>query len=141
MLTALLALLNAIPGISSLVNGVVKSVFDAKVQIVQAKTGADKEVAVELVKKAAAEAHERTEALAIIASNYLLTLLVLAFAIPLVAYEWWVIIHDKLWCAGQCKTDPIGGQVGDWAQMIIAFIFGAPAAVSLGKMWFARKTD
>ena len=142
MLAALLALLNAIPGISALVNGVVKSVFDAKVQIVQAKTGADRDTAIALAKSAATEAHERTAALGVIATNYLLTLLVVAFALPFVGYIWWIVFHDILWCEGKCvATDPIRGQVADWGNTIIAFVFGAPTAVTIGKMYLARKTD
>ena len=139
MLAALLALINAIPGISALVNGVVKSVFDAKVQIVQAKTGADRDTAVALAKSAATEAHERTAALGIIASNPLLTCLVVAFAGPLVIYIWKVVVWDIV--LGLGTTDPIRGQVADWANTIIWSIFGSTGVAALGKMYFARKTD
>lgn len=141
MLTAILALLNAIPAFAGIVNSITTGWFNAKVQIVQAKTGADRDVAVALVKAAATEAHERTAALGVIAGNYLLTILVVAFAAPFAGYINWIIFHDILWCGGQCATDPIKGQVAEWGNTIIAFVFGAPTAVTVGKMWFARKID
>jgi len=138
----MLALLSLIPGIGTVVQGILGALFDAKVRIVQAKTGADRDAAVGLLKAAEVEAHERTAALAIIAGNKLLTLLVIAFATPLVLYEWQVIVIDKLWCGAlslNCSTDPIKGDVAERAKTIITFIFGAPAATTIGKMWFARK--
>lgn len=139
MLAAFLALLNAIPGISSLVSSVTNSFFNAKVQIVQAKTGADRDAAIALLKTAETEAHERTASLAIIASNYLLTILVVVFALPFAIYIWKVVVWDVV--LGWGTTDPIRGDVASWANLIIGFIFGAPAAVGIGKMWFARKTS
>lgn len=138
----MLALLSLIPGIGTVIQAVMTAIFDAKVKITQAKTGADRDAAVAMLKAAEVEAHERTAALAIIAGNKLLTILVIAFATPLVLYEWQVIVIDKLWCGAfnlNCTTDPIKGQVADWANVIIASIFGAPTAVTIGKMWFSRK--
>lgn len=140
----MLALLSLIPGIGTVIQSVVSALFDAKVKIMQAKTGADRDTAVAILKAAEVEAHERTAALSIIAGNTLLTLLVVSFAIPLVLYEWQVVVVDKLvcnWFSLNCSTDPIKGQVADWATTIIAFIFGTPAAMSLGRMWFGRKTQ
>lgn len=140
----MLAFLSLIPGLGTVIQSVISTLFDAKVKIMQARTGADRDTAVSLLKAAEVEAHERTAALSIIAGNVLLTCLVIAFATPLVLYEWQVIVVDKLWCAWwglNCSTDPIKGQVADWANAIIFCIFGAPAALSLGKMWFGRKSQ
>jgi len=114
----MLALLSLIPGIGTVIQAIVAAVFDAKVKIKQAQTGADRDAVVAMLRTAEIEAHERTAALAIIASNKLLTILVIAFATPLVLYEWQVIVIDKLWCGAfnlNCTTDPIKGQVADWA--------------------------
>lgn len=138
----MLALLSLIPGLGAVIQAVVGAVFDAKVKIKQAQIGADRDTVVAMLRSAEVEAHERTAALSIIAGNTMLTLLVVAFATPLVLYEWQVIVIDKLvcgWLSLNCSTDPIKGDVADWAKTIIAFIFGAPAAMSLGRMWFGRK--
>lgn len=138
----MLALLSLIPGIGTVIQAVMTAVFDAKVKITQAKTGTDRDAAVAMLRAAEVEAHERTAALAIIAGNKLLTILVIAFATPLVFYEWQVIVIDKLWCGAlslNCSTDPIKGQVADWANTIIYSIFGGTAATTIGKMWFSRK--
>jgi len=134
-----MTLIGLIPGLTSLASGIVSTVFNAKVQITQAKIGGDRDVAVKLVQAAAQQEHEDTAKLGIIAGNTLLTVLLVLFAIPLVAFEWKVIVWDKLLSWG--STDPITGQVADWANTVIYFLFGAPTVMGLGKMWFARKTS
>ena len=137
----LLTLLGMIPGLLSLIEKFQSSYFDSKVKIYQAKTGADRDVAVEALQSAEKEAHERTTALSIIASSKILTIMVVAFAFPLIAFEWWVILHDKIWCIGRhcLDTDPITGAVGDWASTIIVSIFGSSTSMALGKMWLSRE--
>lgn len=134
-----LALIGLIPGLMNLVNGFTTAFFNAKVQITQAKLGADRDVAVKLVQAAAQAEHENTARLGIIASNKLLTFLLIAMAMPLVGFEWKVIVWDKM--LGWGTTDPLGGEVASWAQSVIYFLFGAPTAMGLGKMWFSRKTS
>lgn len=131
-----MALLAAIPGIGGIVTAITTALFNAKVEITKAKTGADRDVAVRLVQAAEAREHENTARLAIFAGNKLLTVLVIAFATPLVLFEWKVVVVDIVFQAG--STDPIRGQVADWATTIIAFLFGTPTALALGKMWFSR---
>lgn len=135
----MLALLSLIPGLSTLVSSIVTSVFNAKVSITQARVGGDRDVAVRLVQAAEQQAHEDTAKLGIIASNKLLTLLLIAFAVPLVWFEWKVIVWDTI--LGLGTTEAVKGQVADWGNTIIYFLFGAPTAMALGKMWFTRKTS
>jgi hypothetical protein len=136
MIAFILAL---IPGINTLVTSITTAFFNAKVQITQARIGGDRDVAVKLVQAAAAQDHEDTARLGIIASNKLLTFLLIAMALPLVAFEWKVIVWDKM--LGWGSTPELSGQVASWAQSIIYFLFGAPTAVAIGKMWFSRKTS
>lgn len=135
----MLAFLALIPGLSTLVSSIVTAVFNAKVSITQAKLGADRDVAVKLVQAAAQQEHENTTRLGIIAGSKLLTLLLIAFALPLIGFEWKVIVWDKM--LGWGSTDPLAGDVSSWASTIIAFLFGAPTVMSLGRMWFSRKTS
>jgi hypothetical protein len=146
----MLAILGLIPGALSLIQFAIGKVFDAKVAIVQARTGATRDVAIELVKSAAVEAHENTSKLAILASNPLLTFLLVGFASPLVIYIWKIVVVDIVIGPGHIHvpylfdfawkgtTDPIRGQVGDWANTIIGFLFGSATTVALGRMWFGR---
>lgn len=135
----MLAFLSLIPGLSTLVQSIVTAVFNAKVQITQARIGGDRDVAVRLVQAAEAQAHEDTAKLGIIAGNKLLTLLLIAFAVPLVWFEWKVIVWDTILQLG--TTEAVRGQVADWGNTIIYFLFGSPTVVALGKMWFTRKTS
>jgi hypothetical protein len=135
----MLALLSLIPGLSTLISSIVTAVFNAKVSITQAKIGGDRDVAVQLVKAAASQEHEDTAKLGVIASNRLLTIMLIMFAAPLIIFEWKVIVWDTILNLG--STLPIKGQVADWGNTIIYFLFGSPTVVALGKMWFNRKTS
>ena len=48
----MLELLSLIPGIGSLIENVTKGIFDAKVRLVQIRTGADRDVAIKMVSAA-----------------------------------------------------------------------------------------
>lgn len=135
----MLAFLALIPGLGTLVSSIVSAVFNAKVSITQAKLGADRDVAVKLVQAAAQQEHENTERLGLFASNKFLTFLLIAFALPLVATEWKVYIWDTM--LGWGTTDAVKGEVANWGNTIIYFLFGAPTVMGLGKMWFTRKTS
>jgi hypothetical protein len=143
----MLALLGAIPIIGQMITGVMTAMFNAKVKITQAKIGGDRDVAVELVKKAQLDRHDDVTALSIFASNPLLSFLLIGFAAPLVIYIWKIIVVDKILGPGclplhsfcwKGNTDPITGDVADWAKTIIAFLFGSGTTMALGKMWFNR---
>lgn len=135
----MLALLSLIPGIGAVIQAVLGGMFDAKVKIVQAQTGADVEKARSLVQLAQTQAHERTSALAVIASSPLLTWLVVAFAAPLVIFEFKVVVWDIV--LGLGSTDPIRGQVADWANTIIWSIFGSSTVQAVGRMVLAHKSE
>ena len=139
MLSALLALIGAIPGIGALVTSITTAVFNSKVQIATAKIGGDTAVATALVKASEPEAHERTAALSVIAGSKILLLLVVVFAAPLAIFEWKVVVYDTI--LGLGTTLPIRGEVAQWANLIIGFVFGAPTSLALGQMWFSRKTS
>lgn len=131
-----LTLLGLIPGLSTAAQFIVGKVFDSKVSMVQARIGGDRDVAVALVKASETAAHEETSRLGIIASNKLLTFLLIAAAIPLIGFEWKVIVWDKI--LGWGSTDPITGQVADWGNTVWYFLFGSPTAMGIAKLWFSR---
>jgi hypothetical protein len=132
----MLALLGIIPGLTTAVTAFFTARFNAKVQVVQAQTGADRDVAVKLVQAAQLQAHEDTAKLGIFASNKFLTILLIAAACPLVAFEWKVYVWDTM--LGWGSTPAVHGQVADWGNTVWYFLFGAPTVMGLGKMWFGR---
>jgi hypothetical protein len=125
----MLALLGLIPGLLGVIERWQKNKYDAEVAITTAKIGGDRDVAVAQIKG-------QSSRFAAVAGSKLLTILVVAFAAPLVIYINKVVVWDIV--LGLGTTDPIKGQVADWANTIIAFIFGAPTALALGKMFFSR---
>jgi hypothetical protein len=134
-----MAILALIPGLSTLVTSVTSAYFNAKVQLVQARIGADKETATKLVQGAAAADHENTNRLSILASSKVLTLMLIGFATPIMIFEWKVVVWDVVlasWTHG--STDAIHGQVADWMTTIIGFLFGSATVMGIGKMYFGR---
>lgn len=132
----MLALLGALPIIGTAVTAFFNAMFNAKVQITQAKIGGDRDVAVKLVQAAEAQEHENTAKLGIFASNKFLTILLIAAALPLVAFEWKVYVWDAM--LGWGSTDAVRGQVAEWGNTVWYLLFGAPTVMGLGKMWFGR---
>jgi hypothetical protein len=140
MFTAIIALLTTvIPGLTGLATNWTKAYYDAKVRLVTARIGGDVDVATKLVQGAAAADHETTTRLSIIAGSKILVLITLGFALPWIIYEWKVVVWDNVlgyWTNG--NTNAIHGQVADWANVIIASIFGSATVMGVGKMYFSR---
>lgn len=151
----MLAFFSAIPIIGKIVTGITTAWFNAKVKLVTARVGGDVNVATALVKGAAAADHESTARLGIIASNKILTMMMVGFATPLIIFVWKIVVVDKVigpgcigwhpfgWevIADHCwigKTDPITGDVASWASAIIASLFGSGTVLAIGKMYFGR---
>lgn len=129
-------MLKFIPGVGSLIETITTKWFDTKVALVSARLGVDRDVAVGMLKVAAQDNLTNARKLNVFASNPLLTLLLLGFAVPIAAFEWKVVIWDTM--LGWGTTPPIHGQVADYMQTVIYFLFGAPTAMGIGKMWFGR---
>lgn len=122
-----------IPGVTKLLS----AIFDARVRMTAAQIGGDVEKARQIVAASQAEGAQAVERLRIIGQSRMLTLLVLAFAIPLAVFWCKVLLWDKV--LGLGVTDPLTGQVGEWANQLIWFIFGAPAAMSIARMVMGGK--
>jgi hypothetical protein len=133
-------LLALIPGVLSAVTGYFTAKTNAQVEIYKAKTGADTETASKVIGGLAAADHENTSRLGIVAGSKLLTYLIVAFAAPLLWFEWKVIVYDTI--LGLGSTSPIHGQVAAWANTIINFIFGGSTVLALtgvAHTYFNRK--
>lgn len=148
MLSLFGGIIGLIPGVLGFAERWQKNAYDAKVRIMAARLGGDRDRAVEIVKLAMAERREQNTWLSIIASSPLLTWMVIAFAAPLVIFIWKVVVVDIVigpGCVfGACwagVTDPIRGQVAEWANTIIVSIFGSATAIPVAKMIFANRSD
>lgn len=135
----MLSFLTALPVIGKIITALTTAFFNAKVELTRTRVGGDRDVAVELVKTQAIVEQQQTSRLGIIAGNKMLTCLILMFAFPLVAYEWKIVVYDIVLSLG--STDPIRGQVADWATVIISSIFGSSTVMSLGNMWFKNRSQ
>lgn len=135
----ILTLLGLIPGLSTLLQGILNAWFNAKVAITTAKIGGDTAVATEIVRAAAKEGETRVNLLTALASSQILLAIVVGFALPFIIYEWKVVAYDIVWMGGTTSTDPIRGNVADWGTTIITCLFGSGTALTLGHMWFNRK--
>lgn len=132
----MLALLTALPGIGTIIQAILGAFFNAKVSIYQAKTGADRDVAVTAVQAASKEAELSNARLAIIAGSTVLLTIMVALISPLIIFIWKVVVWDKV--LGWGTTDPITGQVSDWANTIIVSFCGTTGVLGIAKMWFSR---
>lgn len=142
----ILPLIGMIPGLMNLINGFQTAYFDAKVRIFMAKTGADKETVVEILRTAAQNDHETTSRLAVIASNKILSLILVALILPYIIWAWSAIVFDIVWLKGACGegfpvrcTDAIRGQLADWGNSVVYSVTGSATTLGVAKMWFSRQ--
>lgn len=138
MITAILAFLQAAPAIIGGVNAFAAKYFDAKVQLTAARIGGDVNVVKAAMTTAAIEQQTRVAGLKVIASSKGLMFLVIAFALPFIAYEWQCIVWDKIIMHGTTATDPIKGNLADWGNTIIVSLFGSGTAVTLAHAYLHR---
>lgn len=132
-----LQLIGIIPGLTGLAQSWVNKSYDAKVAITTAKIGGDRDVAVALVKAAAESEHSSVGRLQAIASSKGLMFLIIAFALPWVAYEWKVVVWDNILQLG--TTPAIRGNVGEWGGVIIASLFGSGTVLAAARMYFNKQ--
>jgi hypothetical protein len=137
MLTALLALIAAIPGIGSIVTGITGAFFNAKVQMTVAKLGVDRDVAVAMIQSEAQVTEGRAKMWGVIGASKLLTLLVFVFAVPVAWYEAKVVVYDTI--LGLGSTNPIHGDVEAWMNSVVYSLFGSATALAAVQHWWSTK--
>src|SRR6185295_20125927 len=140
-MTLILSILGLVPGLLTFVQGWQQRYYDTKVRLTMARLNVDRDVATKLIDAQSQADHENTAKLSIFAGNKILTFMLVGFATPLIAFIWKVVVVDIVigpGCIfGFCwvgSTDPIKGQVAEWATTIIGFLFGTSGAVTIGKM-------
>jgi hypothetical protein len=142
-----LALIGLIPGLLSFAQGIAGKILDAKVKMLATRIGADENVARQMILAAAEQDHETTSRLQALVSHPLTMWLIVIFALPFALYCWKIVVVDIIigpgciWFTSACwigNTDPIRGQVADWATTIIACLFGSSTVLAAGRMYFGR---
>lgn len=128
-----------IPGISSLVSAITTAYFNSKVMITTAKIGGDTAVAQAMLVTQAKLDATRVQGLQVIGGSWVLSFLVVGFALPWIIYEWRVVVWDNVVMLGTTATPAIKGDVAGWASTIIACLFGSGTALTVGHMYFNRK--
>lgn len=134
-----MAILGLIPGLSSLATAITTAYFNSKVQITTAKIGGDTAVARGLLVAAAQSEATSVDRLKVIGGSWILSFLLVGFALPWIIYEWRVIVYDNVWMVGATSTPAIGGEVASWAPIIISCLFGSGTVLTAGHMYFNRK--
>lgn len=128
----MLALLGSLPVIGSIVTAITSSFFDAKVRLLMARFAVTRDVATATIQASVAENHDRVASLGVIAGSRLLTLLIICFAAPIVAFEMKVVVWDTM--LGWGETPAIHGQVAQWMNTIINWLFGSSTVLAAGQM-------
>ncbi len=148
MISVIMALIGAIPGVGSIISSITSSFFNAKVELTKAKIGGDAAVATKIVSEAAVEQESRVSALKIVAGSKVLLYVFALYLVPPGLYQAKIYLVDKLigpgclWWTSWCwagNTDALGnGDVAALSNMERSFMFGSATALSLGHMWFTR---
>jgi hypothetical protein len=128
-----------IPGISSAVQAIANGWFNAKVQMYAARVGGDVDVAKTMLMAEVQTNQTKVSWLMAIASNPVLLFIVLGFSLPLIIFEWKCIVYDIVWMHGTTSTDPIRGQLADWATVILSGIFVTSTGIGVAHTWINRK--
>lgn len=136
MISAIIAFLGIIPGVSTVIGAIMGKMYDAKVAMTAARIGGDVSVATAMVNASIAVEASRVQGLTVIAGSWALSFLVIGFATPFIVYEWKVVVWDTVLMWG--TTNAIHGAVIDWGGTIIACLFGSGTVLTAGHMYFNR---
>lgn len=139
-MSLILGLLSYIPGFLNLATSITTTVFNAKVQMYQARTGATRDVAVAAITAEVTNNQTKVSWIMALASNPVMLFIVFGFAMPWIIYEWKVVVYDNVWAHwGAYFTPPIAGNVGDWAGLILSGIFVTSGGIGLAHAIVNRK--
>lgn len=138
MISALLIFLRMIPGVGGIIERITGKWLDTKVQMYETRWGVTRDVAVAAIRGEAAANEAKIGWLKAVASSRFLQLIVGGFAGPWIIYGWKVIVWDniihKFFWDTYGFTPPIGGLVGDWANIILTGIFVTSTGMGLTAM-------
>ena len=128
MLTAVLALFQAIPSIVGGLNSFFSAFYNAKVQITAARIGGNVDMAKAMLAAEVQNNQAKIGWLQVIASSPILSFVVVGFAFPFIFYINKVIVYDI--CLGLGSTPEIKyALLTQWGGVIIGGIFITTGAV------------
>lgn len=132
MIAAFLAFMNVIPGLGAVAQGITKAITDAKVNMLVARTGVTRDVAIETIRSAALADHEHTMQMQVIAGSLPLTYLIVGFGTVVLAYFAKCVVWDTM--LGLGSTAALHGDVAQWMGTIINWLFGSTTTLAAGSM-------
>lgn len=139
MLTAILAFFTALPSLVNGVNAFTAKYFDTKVQLYAARVGGDVAIAKAMLLAEAQANSAKVSWIAALAQNPAMMFIVIGFALPFIIFEWKCVVYDIVWMSGTTSTDPIKGQLADWASTILNGIFITTTGVGVAHAFINRK--
>jgi hypothetical protein len=139
MITAFLAFFQALPALMNGFTAFTSKYFDVKLKMYTARIGGDVTAAKAMLLAEVQNNQTKVGWLQAIASNPVLLFIVLGFAMPYIIFEWKCIVYDIVWMHGTTSTDPIKGQLADWANIILSGIFVTSAGIGAVHAWINRK--
>lgn len=131
MLAAILAFINVIPGLGAVAQGITKAITDAKVNMLVARTGATRDVAVETIRAAALADHEHTVQMQVVTTGPLVWL-IFGFGAIVMSYFGKCVVWDTMFDLG--STPALHGDVGTWMSTVINWLFGSTTTLAAGSM-------
>lgn len=141
MIGAVLAFINMIPGINTMITGITTAFFNSKVQMYQARWGVARDVAVAAIQAEAQSNEAKVNWILALAKNPVMQFIVFGFAMPYIIYEWKAIVYDKVWMAGHASTDPITGPLLDWSNIILTGIFVTSMGIGVSHAIVNKQTS
>ncbi len=137
MISIILAALGLIPGLGSIVQAITKAWFEAKTNITITRLGVDRDVAVEMIRSEAQVTEGRAKLWGAIGASRALMAIVVVMAIPVVWFEWKIVIYDTV--LGLGETAAIKGDVATWLNSIVYSIFGSATVLAGVQHWWTTK--
>lgn len=138
MIAAVLAFINMIPGIGTIVSSLTTAFFNSKVELAQARIGGDTTIALATVKASVIADQTNVSRLKVIGGSWVLSFLTIGFSMPFMIYIWQCVVYDKVWMHGLTRTDALGADLSSWATTIIGCLFGSGTAITAAHMFFSR---
>jgi hypothetical protein len=121
------ALLAALPSLLGGVTSFMTAWQDAKVRMLMIRAGVTRDVAVQMITSSVAERTNRDN---VIAGSKLLQVVIVLMALPIVGYEWKVVVYDNI--LGWGSTPAIRGEVAAWLNLIVNWLFGSTVGLAAG---------
>lgn len=117
--------------------GLAQRYFQAKTDLQIARTGASRDVAVAAVAASATESEGRAKVWGAIGGCKALVYIVVAMAIPVIWWEWKIVVWDTI--LGYGSTPALHGDVVAWMNQLVYALFGGGGVLAVAQLWWTTK--